>query len=207
MSRKHASITVVFALLFFYLMFPFPARAGTPTDQVRGTVDNVLGILKNPSLKADSRKRDRRDQLRRAIFSRFDFAEMAKRSLGSYWRQLTSKEQDDFVRLYTDLLERAYVDQIESYNNEKFAYVKETVDQEYADVQSRIVTTKGDEYSLNYRVHLVGSEWKVYDLVIENISLVNNYRSQFNRIIANSSYNELLRRMRDKQIEIRTERK
>ena len=207
MSRKHASITVVFALLFFYLMFPFPARAGTPTDQVRGTVDNVLGILKNPSLKADSRKRDRRDQLRRAVFSRFDFAEMAKRSLGSYWRQLTSKEQDDFVRLYTDLLERAYVDQIESYNNEKFAYVKETVDQEYADVQSRIVTTKGDEYSLNYRVHLVGSEWKVYDLVIENISLVNNYRSQFNRIIANSSYNELLRRMRDKQIEIRTERK
>ena len=207
MSRKHASITVVFALLFFCLMFPFPARAGTPTDQVRGTVDNVLGILKNPSLKADSRKRDRRDQLRRAIFSRFDFAEMAKRSLGSYWRQLTSKEQDDFVRLYTDLLERAYVDQIESYNNEKFAYVKETVDQEYADVQSRIVTTKGDEYSLNYRVHLVGSEWKVYDLVIENISLVNNYRSQFNRIIANSSYNELLRRMRDKQIEIRTERK
>ena len=207
MSQKRTSTAAVFVLLFFYLVFPFPINAGAPTDQVRGTVDNVLGILKNPSLKSDSRKRERRDQLRRAIFSRFDFTEMAKRSLGSYWRKLSPKEQDDFARLFTDLLERAYIDQIESYDDEKFVYSKETIDQDYAEVQSRIVTRKGDEFSLNYRVHLAGSQWKVYDLVVENISLVNNYRAQFNRIIANSSYEELVRRMKDKQIEAPVDKK
>jgi phospholipid transport system substrate-binding protein len=131
---------------------------------------------------------------------------MAKRSLGAEWRKLNPPQQDEFIRLFTDLLERAYVDQIEAYNDEKFVYVKETVDQDYAEVQSRIVTPK-TEYSLNYRVHLVGSEWKVYDVVVENISLVNNYRAQFGRVIANQSYEELVRRMRDKQIQSPVEKK
>jgi phospholipid transport system substrate-binding protein len=176
------------------------ASAGAPTDQVRGTVENIAAILKSPSLKTDAKKNDRREQLRQAIFSRFDFTEMAKRSLGSHWRKLSPLEQEEFARLFTDLLERAYIDQIEAYNDEKFVYVKESVDQDFAEVQSRIVTAKG-EYSLNYRLHNVGGEWKVYDVVVENISLVNNYRSQFSRIVANQSYEELVRRMRDKNIQ------
>ena len=175
--------------------------AGAPTDQIRGSVDKIQAILKNPSLKSVARKKERRDQLRNVIFSRFDFSEMAKRSLGSHWRRLSPKEQEEFVRLFTDLLERAYVDRIESFNDEKFIYLKETLDQDYAEVGSRIVTDKGEEYSLNYKAHLTGSEWKVYDLVIENISLVNNYRAQFSRIITNVSYDELVRRMKEKQIE------
>lgn len=186
--------------LLSFLILALPVSAGAPTDQVRGTVDNIAAILKNPALKTEAKKNDRREQLRRAIFSRFDFSEMAKRSLGAHWRKLSPVEQEEFTRLFTDLLERAYVDQIEAYNDEKFVYVKETVDQDFAEVQSRIVTAKG-EYSLNYRLHAVSPEWKVYDVVVENISLVNNYRSQFSRIIANQSYEELLRRMRDKQIQ------
>ncbi|HEY3302218.1 MAG TPA: ABC transporter substrate-binding protein [Candidatus Binatia bacterium] len=199
MRRKLGLITSPIILLSC-LVFVLPASAGAPTDQVRGTVDNITAILKNPAFKTDAKKNERRDQLRQAIFSRFDFTEMAKRSLGTQWRKLSAQEQEEFVRLFTDLLERAYIDQIEAYNDEKFVYVKETVDQDFAEVQSRIVTPKG-EYSLNYRLHLVGSEWKVYDVVVENISLVNNYRSQFSRIIANQSYEELVRRMKSKQIQ------
>ena len=200
MRRKRALTTALCALLVFYLTFPLTATGGVPTDQVRSSVGNILAILKNPALKAESRKKDRRDQLRRAIFSRFDFTEMAKRSLGLEWRKLSPQQQEEFIRLFTDLLERAYIDQIEAYNNEKFVYAKETVDQDYAEVQSKIVTAKA-EYSLNYRLHLAGSEWKVYDVVVENISLVNNYRAQFSRVIANQSYDELVRRMKDKQLQ------
>ena len=132
---------------------------------------------------------------------------MARRSLGAQWRKLTPKEQEEFVRLYTDLLERAYINRIESYSDEQFAYVRENLDKNYAEVQSRIVTNKGEEFSLNYKAHLINGEWKVYDVVVENISLVNNYRSQFNRIIANSSYEELVRRMKEKQIEVAGEKK
>ena len=198
--RRKLRLTPSLMIVLSCLAFALPVSAGAPTDQVRGTVDNIAAILKNPALKTEAKKNDRREQLRRAIFSRFHFTEMAKRSLGAHWRKLSPAEQEEFSRLFTDLLERAYIDQIEAYNDEKFVYVKETVDQDFAEVQSRIVTPKG-EYSLNYRVHAVGPEWKVYDVVVENISLVNNYRSQFSRIIANQSYEELLRRMRDKQIQ------
>ena len=132
------------------------------------------------------------------LFTRFDFAEMAKRSLGANWRRRTPQEQEEFVRLFTEVLERAYAEIIESYIDEKIVYLTEKIDSGYADVESKIVTSNGEEYSINYRAQLVGNEWKVYDVVAENISLVNNYRSQFNRVIAKSSYEELVRRLRDK---------
>lgn len=186
------------------------ARAGAagsaPTVQIRGTVDKALAILNNPSLKAEAKTKERRDQLRQTLFARFDFTEMAKRSLGSNWRRRTPKEQEEFVRLFTDLLERAYVDSIESYTDEKFVYVGERLDGNFAEVNSKILTSKGEEFTINYKTHLVGGEWKVYDVVIENISLVNNYRSQFNRVISNSSYEELLRRLKDKKTESSAEK-
>jgi phospholipid transport system substrate-binding protein len=200
MRRKGLFLsTLIISLLSFLTLAP-PASAGAPTEQVRATVDNIAAILKNPALKTDAKRNERREQLRQAIFSRFDFTEMAKRSLGPHWRKLSPQDQEEFTRVFTDLLERAYIDQIEAYNDEKFVYVKETIDQDFAEVQSRIITPKG-EYSLNYRLHAVAPEWKVYDVVVENISLVNNYRSQFSRIIANQSYEELVRRMKSKQIQ------
>lgn len=207
MNRQRATIAAVVLAVFVYFAAASEAGAGLPTDQVRATVDNITTILKNPALKSEARKKDRRDQLRRAIFARFDFTEMSARSLGSYWRKLTPQQQDEFSKLFTDLLERAYVEQIESYTSEKFIYGKETVDQDYAEVQSKIQTTKGEEYQLNYRLRLVGKEWKVYDVVVENISLVNNYRSQFNRVITNQSYDELIRKLRDKQITTAVEKR
>ena len=174
------------------------ARAGLPTDQIKATVDKAQLVLRDPRLKPATKQSERREQLKQVLFSRFNFAEMAKRSLGPNWARRTPQEQEEFVRLFTEVLERAYADIIESYIDEKIVYLAEKVDSGYADVNSKIVTNKGEEYSINYRAQLVGNEWKVYDVVAENISLVNNYRSQFNRVIAKSSYEELVRRLKDK---------
>ncbi len=205
--KKYKPIYLILFLLFFYVLFPSHSSAGAPTEQIRMSVDKLQAILKNPQLKSPAKTQERRDQLRQVISARFDFTEMARRSLGSQWRRLSPKDQEEFVRLFTDLLERAYIDRIESYSDEKFAYVRENLDKDYGEVLSRIATNKGDEFSLNYKVHLVNGEWKVYDVVIENISLVNNYRSQFSRVITNSSFEELIRKMKEKQIEVTAEKK
>jgi phospholipid transport system substrate-binding protein len=195
----HSSPSVkIFGLLLTLLFLSASAHAGVPTEQIKGTVDKAVLVLKDPRLKPAAKTKERREQLRQILFARFDFTEMAKRALGSNWRRRTPQEQDEFVRLFTEILERAYADIIESYTDEKIVYLNERVEGGFADVGSKILTSRGEEYSVNYKAHLISNEWKVYDVIAENISLVNNFRSQFNRVIANSSYEELLRRLRDK---------
>ena len=190
--------TVGLAILL--LVQPVWLAAGVPGDQVRQTTDKLLAILKDPQLKGESKKNERRDKLREVIYQRFDFTEMARRSLGSEWRRRSAEEQKEFVKLFTGLLERAYLDNIESYNGEKFRYLKEQEDNNHAEVDTKIIDNKGQEFSVNYRLHKVNGDWKVYDVVIEDISLVNNYRSQFNRVLATSSYEELVNRMKGKTL-------
>src|SRR4026208_1645979 len=139
------------------------ARAGVPTDQIKATVDKALAALNDPRLKPAAKVKERRDQLKQILFTRFDFTEMAKRALGSNWRRRTPQEQEEFVKLFTDLLERAYADIIESYSDEKIIYLNERVEGPFADVASKILTSKGPEYSIQYKAHLVSNEWKVYD--------------------------------------------
>jgi phospholipid transport system substrate-binding protein len=196
---RHRSRSITAGLLFLVLAFGSGnAVAGLPTDQIKSTVEKALVVLQDLRLKPPAKLKERRDQLRQILFARFDFTEMAKRALGSNWRRRTPQEQEEFVQLFTYVLERAYAEIIESYTDEKIVYVNERIDGTYADVGSRILTSKGEEYSINYKAHLISNEWKVYDVVAENTSLVNNYRSQFNRVIANASYEELVRRLRDK---------
>jgi phospholipid transport system substrate-binding protein len=178
------------------------ADGGVPTDQIKATVDRALVVLKDPRFKAAAKTKERRAQLKQILFARFDFNEMARRALGSHWRRRTAQEQEEFVRLFTDLLERAYADTIESYTDEKIIYVGEKQDGNYAEVNSKILTSKGQEFTIDYKTHVVGGEWKVYDVVVENISMVNNFRSQFNRVINNGSYEELIRRLKDKQADL-----
>lgn len=192
------SLKILMAALFAALALSATAHAGLPTDQIKATVDKAQLVLRDPRWKPAAKLSERRDQLKQVLFSRFNFAEMAKRSLGPTWGRRTAQEQEEFVRLFTEVLERAYADIIEAYIEEKIVYVTEKIDGGYADVGSKIVTNKGEEYTINYRAQLIGNEWKVYDVVAENISLVNNYRSQFNRVISKSSYEELIRRLRDK---------
>lgn len=193
---------VIVLVLLLLVSLPDPARAGIPSDQVRQTTDKVLLILQDPRLKAADKKNERRGQLRQVISARFDFNEMAKRSLGQHWQRRSAEEQRQFVQLFSDLLERSYADQIESFNGEKIVYSRENQDRDHAEVDTRVITSKGEEFAVNYKLHSAGQEWKVYDVVIENISLVNNYRSQFNRVLANSSFAEFLRKLQEKNFSV-----
>jgi phospholipid transport system substrate-binding protein len=185
-------------LSILLLVQPVWVAAGVPGDQVRQTTDKLLAILKDPQLKGESKKNERRDKLKELIYQRFDFTEMAKRSLGSEWRRRSTEEQKEFVKLFTGLLERAYLDQLESYSGEKIQYLKEREDDNYAQVETKIIDKKGQEFSVNYRLHNRNGDWKVYDVVIEEISLVNNYRAQFKRALAKSPYENLVNRMKEK---------
>ena len=186
-----ASHNRIIPVTFFLLITIAASRAhaaGIPTDQIKATVDKAIVVLKDPRLKSETKTRERREQLKPILFARFDFAEMGKRALGSEWRRRTPTEQEEFVRLFTDLLEHAYAQTIESYTDEKIIYVGEKLDGSYADVSSKILTNKGQEYSIDYKAHVV----------VENISMVNNFRSQFTRVIAHSSYEELIRKLKAK---------
>ena len=201
MNRKNSSMLKIFVVFLLTAALSVVARtaaAGVPTEQIKTTVEKALVVLKDPQLKTPAKMSERRDQLKQILFARFDFTEMARRALGANWRRRTPQEQEEFVRLFTEVLERAYAGIIESYSDEKIFYTNERIDGSFADVGSKIVTSKGEEYSINYKAHLVSNEWKVYDVVAENISLVNNYRSQFNRVIAHESYDELVRRLKNK---------
>jgi len=176
------------------------AMAGAPTDEVRDTVDKVLAIVREPQPASEGDRTARRDKLREVISQRFDFAEMARRSLGRSWRRLNAEQQEEFVRLFTRLLEDSYLDKIEYYQGEKVRYGRESQDNDYAQVDTRIIAKDGKDYSVNYRLLNANGTWKVYDVVIEDISLVNNYRAQFNHVLAKSSVDELLNRMRQRTI-------
>jgi phospholipid transport system substrate-binding protein len=192
MRWERRIVPLVFVVGVNLFQAPLRACAEAPTASIRETVDKVLAILKDQSVIT---RQERRKILREVIHARFDFTEMAKRSLGAIWRQRTPNEQQEFVEVFVELLKDAYLTQIESYGGEKILYLGETREGSYADVKTKIVSKKPAEFSVNYKLHLTNGEWKVYDVVVENISIVNNYRSQFSRIISKSSDEELLRKM------------
>jgi phospholipid transport system substrate-binding protein len=161
-------------------------------------VDKVLATLNDPKLAAPGAKDERRSRLRRLIYPRFDFAEMSRRSLGATWQRITPAEQEEFVKLFTQLLEESYISTIESYSDETILYGRETREENFAEVDTRIVSKTGEQITVNYRLRRMNGDWKVYDVVVENVSLVNNYRSQFSRLSAKSSFAELLGRIREK---------
>ena len=183
------------------------ARAETPTDAVRSVVDEAIRILKDPSLKAPAQKKQRRDRVKQVVDRRFDYEEMAKRSLSASWGSLSAGQRQEFVRLFAQLLEASYSDKIMNYSDEKVQYAPEIMDgEDYAEVRT-MVLRKNDRIPMNYRLVHKSQGWMVYDVVIEGVSLVSNYRSQFSQVIRESSYNDLVRRLRTKINELqRTEK-
>ncbi len=195
-------IKILFFILISCLLFNINiVNAAEPTEQLKQTVDKVIDILKNKELKKPEKTKERRSAIRKIVDERFDFEEMAKRSLGIHWKNRTPEEKKEFVPLFTDLLERSYIKKIESYTDEKILYIGEQIDKEYAVVKSKIITTKKLEIPIDYKLLNKNGTWEVYDIVIEGVSLVNNYRTQFNKIIRSDSYEVLVKRMKDKQEE------
>jgi len=159
----------------------------------------VIDILKNKDLMRPEKKEQRRVAMRKIVGERFDFDEMSKRTLALHWQKRTQAERREFVSLFSDLLERSYVNKVESYTDEKTLYVDESIEGEYSVVKSKIITKRNVEVPIDYKLLKEGGEWKVYDVVIEGVSLVNNYRTQFNKIIRTQSYEELVKRLKNKQ--------
>lgn len=198
MHKKIRQIAIgifIFTLCVGWARF---AQAGEPLDLVRAAVDKAIQTLKDPKLQSQDKKRERIDRLREALNPIFDYEEMAKRALGTHWRRRTPAEQEEFVKLFRDFLERIYSDKIDLYGGEKVRFGREVVDKDFAQVESTIVKPKGEEIAVTYKLRQTNGQWKVYDAVVENISIVNNYRSQFDRIISSSSYEELVKRLLEK---------
>lgn len=174
------------------------ARAAAPTTALKGHVEQMLQVLQDPALQSPGRATERRARIRKIAGDIFDFGETAKLALGRHWRQRSPAEQQEFVKLFTDLLEHAYISKIETYRGEQVSYSGESVEGDRAMVRSRIVTPKGSEIPIDYRMHRANDRWLVYDVMIEGVSLVANYRRQFDQVIQTSSYPALLDKMRAK---------
>jgi phospholipid transport system substrate-binding protein len=179
---------------------PASADAGAPTDQLRSSVDQMVKVLDDPALKADSRAQDRRAAIRKEAQVVFDFGETAKRALGRHWQGLSEKDRQEFTGLFTDLIERAYISKIERYSGERIAYAGESVEGGLATVRTRFVTKQGTEIPVDYRMQQRGDRWLVNDVMVEGVSLINNYRTQFDKIIQTSSYAELVRKMKAAEV-------
>ncbi len=186
---------VCFLTFTWLLSTAIPAEAGEPMDLIRQSTDRVIEILKDPALKEDSELRDQK--IWEVVSARFDFEEMARRALAIHWRDRTPQEQKEFVDLFGKLLQRSYSGKLAQYTDEKVEYLGEEIEDSRAEVKTKLVS-KSMEIPIDYRMLKKPSGWMVYDVVIEGVSLVNNYRNQFNRIVVSSSYKDLVQRMRTK---------
>jgi phospholipid transport system substrate-binding protein len=185
-------------VLIFALGWASTAQSGEPLNVVKLAADRAVLILKDPALRAPDKKKERIERLKEFVNPIFDYDEMARRSLGQYWRQRSPAEREEFVRLFRAFLEKIYAEKIDLYEGEKITFGRETIDQDYAQVDSTFINAKGEANSVVYRLKRTDGKWKVYDAVVENISIVNNYRSQFDRVISKSSYEELKRMLKEK---------
>ncbi len=173
-------------------------RAGEPLDVVKTAAEKAIQILQDPKLKSNDKKQERIERLKEAVNPIFDYDEMAKRALGAHWRRRTPAEQEEFVKLFRDFLEKIYSDKVNLYEGQKVSFGKESIENDFAEVESTVTNTKGEEISVVYRLRRSGGKWRVYDALVEHVSIINNYRAQFDHIISKYSFDELKKLMREK---------
>lgn len=207
--------SIAAAMMLFASLTGSPAT--TPKEVVQSGVARVIAVLDGAEVERDRAERgegrvpapvperSRPVELRRIAVDLFDFDEMARRTLSRHWAGRTRAEQAEFVRLFMDLIERAYVGRIESYAGEKIVYLGESLDGTYAVVRSKILTTRGrSDTAIDYRLLRRDGRWRVYDVLIDGVSFVSTYRSEFNRVIAGSSYNALVDALRNRRLHVKT---
>ena len=192
---SHLTKRLVTAILFAACWSPGFVLASSPTQQIQETIQQVLTVANSPSAASES---TRKQALRDSIKPLFDWAEMAKQALGKHWDAVPARH-NEFIAAFADFLGNSYVGKIGSYKDEKILFVQETVTNNVAEVKTKIVPSKGEPTSVNYQLHQVQGDWKIYDVIVEDISLVVNYRSQFSRILAKGSFDDLLRQLKAKE--------
>ncbi len=208
----NAPAVVLFVLMVFLCS---AAWAGPVTDRLKGTLDQIIEVLNDPSLKTPDKEDERRNTLLKLAKERFDEREFARRALGAHWRKRTEEEKEEFVEVFSDLVERTYLKKIdaylakaESFSGENIVYLNETVKGPYAVVETNVITNKDTEFPVHYLFKNKQGDWLVIDIAIEGISFVKNYRAQFKEILAGSSFEELIAKLKSKeQIEITEQKK
>jgi phospholipid transport system substrate-binding protein len=190
---------LVGSMLLTWLMVPLFAFAGVPLDTVKANVNNVIEILRDPKLKGEAGKKVKEQRIQAAAEKLFDFVELSKRTLGLNWNNFTPEQRKEFVHLFETILKDAYIEKITSYDNEPVNFTKEVpLSETTVEVSSVVILKGGQQVPINYRVIKKESEWRVYDVVIEGVSLINNYRTQFREILGNNPPEKLLETLRKK---------
>ena len=196
MSSRHktlmGSLLLIFSLTSFTSLLRGEVLAKTPLEEVRQTIMEVQQVVSDGASVSEAQ---RKESLRQVLLLRFDWAEMARRVLGKHWNDIAPR-QAEFVDVFQDFLGDAYAGRIISFRDEKVLFVRESVDKSQAQVDTKIVPTKGEPVTVNYWLHRVQEEWKIHDVVIEHISVVSYYRAQFDRVLERGSFDDLLKRLR-----------
>ncbi len=204
--RERVAKSTVYALSLFLIALTYSLAFGSsgqilepPTEVVRSTLTEVFRILEDERLKDAAKLIPRRHMLEEVIASHFDYTEMSKRALAAHWVPLTAGERVEFVELFKSFLSDRYAEKIESYSSEQVFYLSERTEGNYAEVRTELRSSKV-EVPMDYRLHVKEGTWHAYDLIVDGVSLVKNYRSQFEKIIRSSSYQELVRRLRERAV-------
>ena len=185
-------------MILILLISPLQAEAGLPLDTVEAHVKEVLDVLRNPALQGEANKKVKEEKIETIANEMFDYVALSKLTLGRSWRDFNKEQQKEFVSLYRSILKKAYMDKILAYTDEQVVFDRDIMlSENKAEVHTRIIT-KSAEIPINYRLYLKDGQWKVYDVIVEGISLVQNYRTQFREILANNSPEEVLKILREK---------
>ncbi|MDO8522753.1 MAG: ABC transporter substrate-binding protein [bacterium] len=193
---------VFFVVLFLWSRPSNGAEVPSPTAEIKETIQNLKNVVGDPALKAEARKQERRAKLKELIVERMDFPEMAKRSLGRYWRNITESQRRNYVDTFSTFLETFYrksvFESVEFINSLDIKYLKERLDEDFAEVDVQIVLPDNTVRELTFRLHLINGHWKAYDIVIEHISTIGNWRAQFDTVINKHSFEELMRILKER---------
>jgi phospholipid transport system substrate-binding protein len=218
MTRKRHKFFYIHAMVVFVLMIPLAsfvwAAPGPVTDHLKGTLDKIIQVLNDPSFKTPGKENERKDTLLTLVKERFDEEAFARRALGAHWKKRTKKEKQEFVEIFSDLLERTYLKKIDDYlakagnfSEKNILYLNETVKGRYVIVKTNVVINKETQIPVLYLFTNKQGNWLAVDIAIEGVSLVKNYRAQFEEILANSSFEELITKLKSKQIKETVEKK
>ncbi len=182
------------------------ATADSPIETIRTTIQQARAVLEDPSYQGQDHKQQRLAKVKEVVLPQFDSQELAKRTLSTHWKGLTDQQQQEFVQLFIALVEKTYSHNLDRYNNGvQFFFDHERIEDKFSEVDTRVLDPVQNRiFSIGYRLHNVNGKWLVYDVVIENVSMVQNYRNQFNRILTKSSYEELIKTLQNKLHELDT---